>query len=133
MMSVVTGRLFPFTESKPVRAVIALALVAATIWVARRDDANGWIALIFAIAPDFAFFAGIGQPLQKGQMPARAIPIYNALHVLIGPVILAAAALVLDRNLTLLGGALAWASHIMVDRAVGYGLRGPDGFQARRP
>ena len=26
-------------------------------------------------------------------------------------------------------GALAWALHVAIDRAVGYGLRTPDGFQ----
>jgi membrane-bound metal-dependent hydrolase YbcI (DUF457 family) len=127
-----TERTFPFTHSRIVRGAIALVLIAATIWVARRDDANGWIAMLFAIAPDFAFFAGIGQPVQKGQMPPRAIPVYNALHMLVGPIVLAGVALVLDRNMTLIGGALAWASHIMVDRTVGYGLRGRDGFQAIR-
>lgn len=120
---------FPFTSSKLVAGAIAAGLTAAAIAVGMRDEANGWLALGFAIAPDLTMLAGIGQPVQKGQMAPRAIPLYNAAHSLIGPVALFAGALALGPNWSLIGAALAWASHIMVDRTVGYGMRGPDGFQ----
>jgi hypothetical protein len=124
-----TRRLFPFSSSKLVSGAIAAGLAAATISVGMRDDANGWLAIGFAIMPDLSFFAGIGQPVQKGQMPPRAIPFYNAAHSLIGPVTLLAGAVALGPNMTLVGAGLAWATHIMVDRTVGYGMRDRDGFQ----
>lgn len=123
------GALFPFTSSKLVTGAIAAGLAAATIAAGMRDDASGWLALGFAIAPDLTMLAGIGQPVQKGQMAPRAIPLYNAAHSLIGPIALFAGALALGANWSLIGAASAWAAHIMVDRTVGYGMRGPDGFQ----
>jgi hypothetical protein len=48
--------------------------------------------------------------------------VYNAVHRFAGPILLALVP-------GLLVGAVAWALHIAVDRTVGYGLRGPDGFQ----
>ena len=53
--------------------------------------------------------------------------LYNALHRYWGPVALALASLVLPDGW--LAAALAWAVHISVDRAVGYRLRTPEGFQ----
>jgi hypothetical protein len=73
--------------------------------------------------------AGIGQPINKGQLAPRAVPFYNALHSLIGPVLLLAAALALGWSPSWIGAALAWATHIMVDRTVGYGMRTPEGYQ----
>jgi hypothetical protein len=125
--------LFPFTSSKLVTGIIAGGLAAATIAVGMRGDASGWAAAAFAIAPDLTFLAGIGQPVQRGQMPPRAIPFYNAAHSLIGPSALFAGALALGANWSLIGAALAWATHIMVDRTVGYGMRGADGFQQSAP
>lgn len=121
--------LFPFTSSKLMSGIIAGGLAVATIAVGMRSDASGWLAAAFAIAPDLTMLAGIGQPVQKGQMAPRAIPLYNAAHSLIGPVVLFAGALALGMNWSLIGAALAWAAHIMVDRTVGYGMRGPDGYQ----
>ena len=45
---------------------------------------------VFAIGPDLAFFAGVGQKatLVHGQMPSRAVPAYNALHRVSGPIAL---------------------------------------------
>lgn len=122
-------RLFPFTTSKLVTGAIATGLAAATIAVGMRDDASGWLALGFAIAPDLTFLTGIGQPARKGQLPPRAVPFYNAAHSLIGPIALLAGALALGPHLSLVGAGLAWATHIMVDRTVGYGMRGRDGYQ----
>lgn len=128
--STIQARLFkPFEPPRPVAAVIAVALIVATIWVARRDDANGWVALGFAIMPDLTFLAGIGQKVAKGQLPPRAVPFYNAAHSLIGPIALLIVALLLDWSPTWIGAALAWATHIMVDRAVGYGFRTPEGYR----
>ena len=94
-----------------------------------QDHGGGWLALGFALMPDLGLLAGIDRNLEKGQLAPRAVPIYNALHRLIGP--LALAALVLSGVLppVWLSAAFGWALHIGIDRAVGYGLRGSDGFQ----
>ena len=109
----------------------AVALLASAIAVFVSVDAGWWVFPIFAIGPDLAFLAGIGQTgtLQHGQMPSRAVPAYNALHRIWGPLalgVLAAAGLLPS---ALLVGALVWAFHIFFDRTLGYGLRTPDGFQ----
>jgi hypothetical protein len=54
---------------------------------------------------------------------------YNAVHRIWGPLalIVVAAAGVLGVGWFVAG--LAWASHVAVDRAVGYGLRDAQGFQ----
>jgi hypothetical protein len=49
------------------------------------------------------------------------------LHRYWGPAALALASLVLAEGW--LAAALAWAVHVSLDRAIGYGLRTPDGFQ----
>jgi hypothetical protein len=108
---------------------IAAGLLAATVAVGMREDASGWLALGFAVMPDLSMLAGIGQPIEKGRMAPRAVPVYNALHSLIGPVALLAAVFVFGWNPSWLAAALAWATHIMVDRAGGYGMRTPEGYQ----
>jgi uncharacterized protein DUF4260 len=113
------------TISTPTRriayAALAAALLTASILVIARDGAL-WQFFAFGAAPDLALFAGIGAGLAKGQLHPRAVPLYNALHRFPGPIVLA---FVPGFQV----GALAWALHIAVDRAVGYGLRSRDGFQ----
>ena len=101
-------------------AALAAALLTASILVMTRGDM--WQFFAFGAAPDLALFVGIGSGLAKGQLHPRAVPLYNALHRFIGPAILAFVP-------GFLVGALAWALHIAVDRAVGYNLRTRDGFQ----
>jgi hypothetical protein len=102
-------------------AALAAALLAAAI--ARIVSEGGaWQFFVFGAAPDLALFLGAGRDLAPGQLHPRAVPVYNAVHRFIGPVVLALAT---GYDV----GALAWALHIAVDRAVGYGLRMRDGFQ----
>ena len=102
-------------------AALAAALLTAAIVVISRDG-HLWQFFAFGAAPDLALFVGIGSGLAKGQLHPRAVPLYNALHRFIGPILLAFVP-------GFLVGALAWALHIAVDRTVGYGLRTRDGFQ----
>ena len=109
----------------------AAVLLVASIAVFVNVDAGWWVFPVFAIGPDLAFVAGIGQmgSLERGQMPARAVPVYNALHRIWGPLVLG---LVVAAGLlppVLLVGALVWGFHVFFDRARGYGLRTRDGFQ----
>ena len=87
-----------------------------------------WIFTAFIVAPDLAVLLGIGPGLEKGRLHPRAVPLYNALHSLLGP---CAARTRGDRARARLPsiGALAWALHISFDRSVGYGMRTRDGFQ----
>jgi hypothetical protein len=112
-------------------AVGAGALLVSSIAVFTSVDAGWWVFPVFAIGPDLAFLAGIGQkdPLVHGQMPSRAVPAYNALHRVFGPIALGLLAALGVVPPALLVGALVWGFHIFLDRAIGYGLRTPDGFQ----
>jgi hypothetical protein len=111
------------TISTPTKRAVYAALAAALLTAAillMADGAPIWQFFVFGAAPDLALFGGAG--LAKGQLHPRAVPLYNALHRFAGPIVLA---FVPGFQL----GALAWALHIAIDRAVGYGLRTPDGFQ----
>lgn len=107
-------------------ALTALLLAAAGV-VLVRDGAGWWQFFAFGAAPDLALFLGAGRHLEKGQLHPRAVPVYNALHRYWGPAALAALSIVLPPGY--LVGALAWATHISLDRCVGYKLRTADGFQ----
>jgi hypothetical protein len=106
----------------------ALSMLAATV-LQVQDHGGGWLALGFALMPDLGLLAGAARGLKKGQMAPRAVPIYNALHRFAGPAIIAALALTGVLPAVWLSAAVGWALHITIDRAVGYGLRGSDGFQ----
>lgn len=110
-------------------ALAAVALLVAAVAVAVHTGGGWWQLAVFAIAPDVALLAGAGPGLQRGQLHPRAVALYNALHRFVGPALLAAAALTGVLGTGFLVGALAWAFHVALDRAVGYGLRTPQGFQ----
>jgi len=119
------------TPSRVVYGLVAVVVLAAAIAVYGDVSAGWWVFPVFALGPDIGFLAGVGQTgsLERGQMPARAVPFYNALHRIWWPLalgLLAAAGVV---SPVLLVGALVWGFHILFDRALGYGLRTRDGFQ----
>jgi hypothetical protein len=90
---------------------------------------GSWQLWAFAVGPDAALFYGFGSGLERGQLHPRAVPLYNALHRLAGPAALGIASTWLGP--AWLAGALAWAAHVFMDRALGYVLRTPDGLQRR--
>ena len=112
-------------------AVGAVVLLASSIVVFVEVDAGWWVFPVFAVGPDLAFLAGIGQTgsLERGQMPSRAVPAYNALHRIWGPLAVGLVAAVGVLPPALLVGALVWGFHIFFDRALGYRLRTRDGLQ----
>jgi hypothetical protein len=59
----------------------------------------------------------------------RAVGAYNLMHRFWGPLAMSALAVFGLIGLGFVIGALAWAFHIALDRAFGYGLRTPGGFQ----
>ena len=106
-------------------AGVAIGLLALAIEIAGVGTWQLWVAFVL---PDVALLAGAARGLERGQLAPRAVPLYNALHRFPGPLLLGGAAL-LWLGLPWLVGALAWAAHIALDRAVGYGLRDPRGLQ----
>jgi hypothetical protein len=110
-------------------AALATVLVLAIVLVLRHDSAGWWLLPALALTPDVALLLGVGRGLAKGQLHPRAVGLYNALHRLWGPLLLAALALFSLIPAMFAIGALVWAFHIAFDRALGYGLRTRDGFQ----
>src|SRR5690348_16636217 len=108
------------------RAALALALFAFLVF--EVVEHGHWApALIGMLGPDVALLGGMG----CGRLNPRAVPLYNVLHVYGLPMVLMAVAAtgVIALGWFVLG--LAWATHVAVDRALGYGLRTPEGYQRR--
>lgn len=85
-------------------------------------------AFAFWLAPDLTMLIGFSRELSAhGRLAPRTVPYYNAVHALPGPVVLLGVALAFLP--VLLGPALLWLSHVLIDRALGYGLRTADGRQ----
>ena len=100
-------------------------LLTAIVLEASNYDTGYWQIAVSVFGPDLALFYGAGSGLEKGQLHPRAVRLYNLLHRFWGPLALATGLI----SLGFFIGALAWAFHIALDRAVGYGLRTRDGFQ----
>jgi hypothetical protein len=110
-------------------AALTVALLAAIVFEVAEHATGYWQLAAFGLGPDVALVAGIGAGLEKGQLHPRAVPLYNLLHrywLPAGLLVLASLGLV---PLGFFVGGLAWALHISLDRAVGYGLRTRDGYQ----
>ncbi len=84
--------------------------------------------LLFGIVPHLPALAGIGQPLARGQLAPRAVPLFNALHQPALPLAVAGLAATGVLSPFWLVGALAWLSHIVVDWGFAKGLRTRDGY-----
>lgn len=97
---------------------LALLAVAA---LAYAQVGQGW--LLFAVlflAPDLSFAGYLAGP----RAGAWA---YNLAHSLIGPLLLGGAGLLTAAPLAT-ALALIWLAHVGFDRALGYGLKSPEGF-----
>ncbi len=110
-------------------ALLAAALVGLILFVYARETVGWWPLVAFGLGPDLPLLLGAGRGLERGQLHPRAVPLYNLVHRFWGPVLLGAAALAASLPAAWLVGALVWATHVAVDRAVGYSLRTRDGFQ----
>ncbi|MEV5986213.1 DUF4260 family protein [Streptomyces sp. NPDC052051] len=124
------------SASRQVRVAWGLLSAFLLIWVVFEAVKYGGWAIVAAIAgviaPDLSFFAGGKGPHQHGQLPRRAVPFYNLLHrisvalaVMLTCLIPGASA----ASVPLFTFGLAWTQHITSDRALGFGLRTPDGWQ----
>jgi hypothetical protein len=110
-------------------AGLAAALVAVIVLVYARESVGWWPVVAFGLGPDLPLLLGAGRGLEQGQLHPRAVPLYNAVHRFWGPLAVGAITLAASLPAAWLVAALAWATHIAVDRAVGYSLRTRDGFQ----
>lgn len=99
-------------------AVLVLSAAAYSQW-----SQHGWglFALLFLV-PDLSM---VGY-LAGSRIGAVT---YNVVHAYVGPAALACAA-VLWLGPLWLAVALIWSAHIGFDRAVGYGLKLPSGFES---
>ena len=84
--------------------------------------------LLFGILPHLTVLLGLGQPHGRRQLAPRAVAAFNVMHHPAVPMALAGVAAMGIIGPFWLVGALAWLSHIVVDWALGDGLRSPDGF-----
>jgi hypothetical protein len=115
--------------ARPAYAALAVALAAAAVAELGAHGTGWWQLAAFVIGPDIAVLLGIGRGLEKGRLHPRAIPLYNALHSLAGPLLLLALGLTGVLSAAWLVGGLAWTFHVTFDRAIGYGKRTRDGHQ----
>lgn len=95
-------------------------LLAAALFYQWFNLPWGWFALLF-LAPDLAMLGY----LAGSKAGALA---YNLAHTYILALGLVAAGLVLHQRIGL-GLGLIWCAHIGFDRALGYGLKSPEGFR----
>ena len=106
--------------------------LAIAFYASAQAGAHGLglgVLLLFTIVPHLPVLLGIGQPHARGQMATRAVPLFNALHHPVPPLVvfgLAAAGILTPFWLV---GAIAWFSHIVIDLGLGHGLRTSDGWR----
>jgi Domain of unknown function (DUF4260) len=97
-----------------------LALLTAMVALYAWLGTSWWLFAALFFAPDLSF-AGYLLGLRPGAV------LYNAVHTTIVPGALLGLGLVLGQPLAV-ALAVIWLAHIGFDRALGYGLKYPDGF-----
>jgi hypothetical protein len=109
---------------RPVDLVVRFEWVsaaAAAIVFYAMSGVSWWLFALLILAPDLSMLGYLAGP----RVGAVA---YNALHILIAPLVLAIAGILLAGPITT-AVALIWIAHIAIDRALGYGLKLPTGFR----
>ena len=106
-----------------------LAIAVYANGIAAEHDLGLVPLLLFGILPKLPFFLGIGQPTQPGQLPTRAVLLWNVFHHPAVPIALFAIASTGSLATFWTVSALAWLSHIVIDWGLGDGLRSADGFR----
>ncbi|TIO51570.1 MAG: DUF4260 family protein [Mesorhizobium sp.] len=94
---------------------------AAAIVFYKMTGVSWWLLALLILAPDLSMLGYLAGP----RVGAAS---YNALHILIAPLVLALAGVLFGAPITT-AVALIWIAHIAIDRALGYGLKLPTGFQ----
>ncbi|MEV7870614.1 DUF4260 family protein [Streptomyces sp. NPDC088124] len=125
-------------QLRTVWTVLFVLLLIFSVFEATKY--GGWVivaALAGVVAPDLSFLAGLAGPHehgphQPGRLPRRAVPVYNLLHRPLVAFVLMLTCLIPESPavaVPLFNFGLAWLVHIAADRALGYGLRTPEGWQ----
>ncbi|NBM19517.1 DUF4260 family protein [Streptomyces sp. GC420] len=126
------------SASRQVRVAWGVLAVFLLVWtVFEAAKYGGWVivaAVLGVIAPDLSFLAGVGAPgpHRHGQLPRRAVPVYNLLHRPAVPFVVMLTCLIPESQglaVSLFTFGLAWMHHVASDRAFGFGLRTPEGWQ----
>ena len=113
-----TGSAAPMRRLLRGEAAALSLLLAAGLW----QLAPSWpMVVVVLLLPDVTL-AGYALGPRVG---AR---VYNLGHSAIGPVLLAALAIVTAASGPLLAVAGLWGLHVSIDRALGFGLKYPEGF-----
>jgi hypothetical protein len=102
--------------------VESLAVVVAAVALYFDADYSAWAFFAFLLAPDLSFAGYLGGP-RVGAV------VYNLAHTYAWPVALAAACLLTGGAGLPVQIALIWATHIGVDRVLGFGLKYPTAFK----
>jgi hypothetical protein len=100
----------------------ALAVVIASVALYFHGDYAAWAFFAFVLAPDLSFAGYLAGP-RVGAV------VYNLAHTYVWPVALAAGCLLSGEAGLPVQIALIWATHIGVDRLLGYGLKYPTAFK----
>ena len=124
-----TATIAPRSTTDRIAYATLAALLGAAIAVEAIMHSSYWQIAAFGIGPDLALLYGGARDLARGQLHPRAVGAYNLLHRFWGPLALGGAIALGIVPVAFLVGALTWACHIALDRALGYGLRTRDGFQ----
>ena len=98
-----------------------LALGCAATALYATTGVSWWLFAPLALVPDL-FMAGYALG------PRIGAAIYNAVHSTLAPLTLAALAYGWGATIVL-AVALVWLAHVGFDRALGYGLKLPEGFR----
>jgi uncharacterized protein DUF4260 len=97
-----------------------LALLTAMVALYTWQGTSWWLFAALFFAPDLSFAGYL-----LGPRPGAVV--YNAVHTTVVPGALLGVGLVLGQPLAV-ALAVIWLAHIGFDRALGYGLKYPDGF-----
>jgi hypothetical protein len=97
-----------------------LCVFIAALAAYSRFGLGWWAFALFFFAPDSTFLGYLAGP-------KAGATIYNLVHTYVGAIACLAAGLALPAPIILSAG-IIWCAHIGLDRALGYGLKYPDGF-----
>ena len=117
LCSSVSGRSMPVVRRIGWGAAAALSVTLLVLtWP------GAWIVAALLL-PDLPLLYLNGR---DGRLAPRAVPYYNATHLLAGPVVTLGLGVLLG-SAAVIGVGAAWLVHVTVDRALGYDLRDSTG------
>lgn len=100
---------------------LLLALSAMAIALSVGPGWSWWLWIVVLLAPDLSMLGYLAGP-RIGAI------LYNAAHLYANGLILAMLGLLTGQPALIAAGML-WVAHVGADRALGYGLKSPEGFK----